>query len=139
MVSSQSTPFDVPVFVRRQRQNQVAVRAVPLLLEADERRHQNRIVHLHVLRAAAVEVAVFLDELKGIGGPVVALRLDDVEVADDEDGLVGSGSPQASDHVAFGIVWPEHLNVRGGKSGVLQTLWPSRSRRWWCCPPSPSC
>src|SRR5207248_899186 len=68
------------LLVRRERKNDVATRAKTLVLHPQQRRRHDGIAILHILRAAAVEVAVLLDELEGIGAPVLAPRLDHVEV-----------------------------------------------------------
>src|SRR5207248_3492629 len=53
------------LLVRRERKNDVATRAKTLVLHPQQRRRHDGIAILHILRAAAVEVAVLLDELKG--------------------------------------------------------------------------
>src|SRR5207253_4239962 len=53
------------LLVRRERKNDVATRAKTLVLHPQQRRRHDGIAILHILRAAAVEVAVLLDELEG--------------------------------------------------------------------------
>ena len=74
-------------FIGGERQDQIALRLVALAVKAQEGEDQRGVGVLHVLRAAAVEVAVLLDKLKGIGVPVGGERLDHVDVAEEEDGL----------------------------------------------------
>ena len=52
-----------------------------------QRRHPTGVAVLHVERAAPVEVAVPLRQLERIELPIRALRLDDVDVADEQDRL----------------------------------------------------
>src|SRR5216683_4512946 len=68
-------------------EDEVAVGDEALTLEADEVGDEDGVAVFHVLGAAAVEVAVLLDELEGVGGPLGLWCFDYVEVADDEDGL----------------------------------------------------
>ena len=76
----------------------------------------------HVLRAAAVEVAVLLDELKGIGRPVFAARFDHVEMPDQQHRLVLAAAVQAHDEVLLAVVRAQDLDVALGKSGVAKAL-----------------
>ena len=93
-------------------------------MQAEERGHQRGVGVLHVLRAAAVEVAVLLDELKRIGMPVGAQRLDHVDVAEKEDGLFlrGLGGANADDQVLLVRVGAEQLHVFGRKAGIEEAL-----------------
>ena len=85
-------PVRVPaLFIGRQRQDDVAIRLVSLAFEANERGHQDGVVDLHVLSAAAIEVAVLFDKLERIGGPILAPRFHDIQVADDQDRLQARG------------------------------------------------
>ena len=112
------------LFVGRERQDDVAIRNEPLLLQSNEIGDHDGIAGLHVLRAATVVVAVLLDELKRIGGPVLGSRFDHVEVADDEN------RPQpptrlaaiAGDQVALPLVGPHHGDIGRGESGIEQSL-----------------
>ena len=49
---------------------------------------------LHVRCAAAVEIAAFLDQLEGVTHPVGPLRLDDVQVAQQQDRLGRLAGPR---------------------------------------------
>ena len=109
-------------FVRGEGEDNVTVRDVTFLLKADERGAHDGVAVFHVLGATAVEVSVFLNELKGIGGPVFAAGLDHVEVTDKQDGLVLSGAVQARDHVLLAVVGANDLDVTGGEPGVAETL-----------------
>ena len=111
------------LFIGGEREDDVAVRTEAFALQAEEGLDQDGVGLLHVLGAAAVEVAVFLgDELEGIGGPVVAARFDDVEMADEQDGLLAACAVVAHDEVLLAVVGAEQLHVRGGKAGVEETL-----------------
>src|SRR5262249_41875689 len=78
-----------------QRENEVAVGAIALLFEADEGGDQGG-GHVFVVGGAAgVEVAVLLDELIGIGGPVLAFSFYYVDVGEEEYRFVLAGAVQA--------------------------------------------
>ncbi len=72
-------------FVGREREDQVAAGLVAFAMQTQKGGDQRGVGLLHVLRAAAVEVAVLLDELEGIGVPVGGQSLDHVDVAEKED------------------------------------------------------
>ena len=82
------------LFIGGQRQDDVAVRHEAFLLEADQGRDHDGIAVLHVLRAPAVVVTIFLHELKGVGGPVLAPGLNHVEVSDQQHRLVLAAAVQ---------------------------------------------
>ncbi len=82
-------------FIGGERQNQVALGLVALAMQAQKGSHQRGVGVLHVLRAAPVVVAVLLDKLEGIGGPVGGQGLDDIHVAEKEDWLLESAWPAA--------------------------------------------
>ena len=65
----------------------VAARRVAFLPVADEAVREDRGHRLVVADAARVEPAVFLDQLEGVALPVLALRLDHVDVREQQDGL----------------------------------------------------
>src|SRR5579862_3950861 len=110
------------LFVGGKRDDDVAIRAIVFLGEANQRGDVDRVAVLHVLRAAAVGVAVFFDELEGIGGPIEAWGFDDVEMADHQDRAVGSGAAKARDHIFATDAWAEDLDVARGNSGVAEAL-----------------
>src|SRR5437763_792023 len=65
-------------------EDNVAVRDVICFFEANERGDHDRVAIFHVLSTAAIKVAVFFDELEGIGGPVLAACFDYVEMSDQQ-------------------------------------------------------
>jgi hypothetical protein len=68
-----------------ERNDEVAVRLEPFALEANEIGDPDRGLGLIVACAAAVEVAVLLDEGERVHAPVFALRLDDVRVGEQQE------------------------------------------------------
>src|SRR5947209_1753046 len=68
-------------FIGGEGDNQIAGGPVAFLAESDQRRDEKCIALFDVLCAAAVKKSILLDELERIGGPVLAARFDDVEVA----------------------------------------------------------
>ena len=121
-------PFDAVViaaafFARRQREDQVAVGAISLLLESQERGDQNGRPILDVLRAAAVEVAVLLHEGERIHRPVFALRLDDVEMREQEDRLFPTRPAKPRDKIAVLRTFEtDDLHVRRWKPRIAESL-----------------
>src|SRR2546430_884718 len=122
--------FEQPVHtVRRaalliggQRENQIAVRQISFPFQADEIGNQDGIAFLHVFCAAAVEVAVFLDEFERIGGPVRSERFDDIKVPDEKDGLTFSGPTKTRDEIFLPFVRPGDLDIAFGEASVAQTF-----------------
>ena len=110
------------LLVRRERKNDVATRAKTLVLHPQQRRRHDGIAILHILRAAAVEVAVLLDELEGIGAPVLAPRLDHVEVADEQHRPVLGCATEPHHQVLLALVETEHRDVGGGEARVPEAL-----------------
>src|SRR6266702_1291404 len=100
-----------------QRKNQVAVRQIAFFFQADEIGNENGVAVLHVLGSAAVKVAVFLDEFEGIGGPVLAVRFDDVKVPDEQDGLAISSSAQTNDEILLPLVGTGDMDVLLSETG----------------------
>ena len=98
-------------FVGFECDNDVAVRAIALFLVADEVGDPCGRHVFVVARAARVKVAVFLDELERIGGPVRALRLDHVDVGDEEDRLPLAGAAQPGDQIPALRCRFEGLNI----------------------------
>ena len=107
-------------FVGCEREDQVALRLISLAMQTQKRRHQRGVGVLHVLRAAAVEITVLLNELKRIGGPIGAQGLHYVYVAEEENGLFGwgSGSAKADNEILFAVIRAEEMNVLGRESSV---------------------
>ena len=116
-------------FVGGEREDEIAIGLVAFFLEADEGGDENGIALLHVLRAAAVVVAVFFDELEGIGGPVFTARFHDIEMTDEENRLLLARSVQADDEVLLAVVRAaeEHIFLR--EAGVEKTLPASLPKR----------
>ena len=98
-------------FIRSQRENQIAIGPIPFFLQPNEIRDQNRIALFNVFGSAAVKVAVFFDEFEGIHRPVFSPRLNNIEMADEQDGLQGARSVNPRDKVSLPRIWPEHHEV----------------------------
>ena len=97
---------------------------VPLLFEPDQGIDPDRRHRLVVRRAAAVEIAVLLDQGEWIARPVFAFRLDDIEVSQHEHGLrLGIAARIDRDQPAFlGMVGTrERMQVGVGDPGLPQT------------------
>ncbi len=104
------------LLVGLEREDDVAVGLIAFLLVADHVRDERRRHVFVVARAASVEIAVLLDELEGIGGPVLRLRFDDVDMGEEEDRLARAGAVQPGDEVALARRRLEHLHVGVGKA-----------------------
>ena len=74
-------------FVCRKGENDVAIGLKPSLLQADESGHRNGVAVFHVLRASSIEIAVLLDKLKRIRGPVLTAGFDDIQMSNGQDRL----------------------------------------------------
>src|SRR5207244_10965608 len=109
-------------FIGSEGKNDVAVGHVTFLLKSDQSRGHDGVAIFHVLRAAAVEVTVFLNELKGVGGPVFAAGFDDIEVADEKNRFMLSAAMQADDQVFLTIIWTEDAEIAFGESGIAKAL-----------------
>ena len=108
------------LFVRRQRQDQVAVRLVPLAAQAQKGLHQRGVGVLHVLGATPVKISVLLDKLKWIGGPVRAESLHHVHMAKKEDRLLCGRACRAETHneILLAFIGAQQANVLGRKSRI---------------------
>ena len=86
---------------------------------------------LHVLRAAAVVVAVLLDELKRIGVPVGAQSLDHVDVAEKEHRLFSGLACRmnANDEILLAWIGAEQVHVFGREAGIEKALLHGRRLR----------
>ncbi len=119
-------PFDAVgaarFFVGSERENDVAIGMEIFLVETDQGCDEDRVGGFHVLRAAAVEVAIALEKLERVDRPILAARFDNVDVADQKDRAMRSGAAQAGDHVSFARIWAEDLHVAGRKSSLAQAL-----------------
>ncbi len=107
-------------FVGGQREDQVAIGLVVFFLHANEVGDEDRVAFLHVVGAAPVEVAVFLNELERIGGPVFAARFDDVEMADEEDRFALTGAVDARDEIFLAVVGAGDDDVIASEAGIAQ-------------------
>src|SRR5262249_14311343 len=92
----------------------VAAGEPAFLLPADDVRHEDRRGLLHVLRAAAVEVAALLDEREGVEArrPVFLSCLDDVQMSDDQDRSALSPSRQTRHQVLLARRGSRHPDGR---------------------------
>src|SRR5207302_8465610 len=104
------------------RQNRIAVTQISLQSQAHAIGNQDVVALLQVFRAAAVEVAVFLDEFEGIGAPVRSERLDDIKMPDEEYVLAFSGSAKTRHEVVFAFARPGYLDIPRLEAPVAQTL-----------------
>src|SRR6266704_4788395 len=104
-----------------QRKDQVAVRQIAFFFQADEIGSENGVAVLHVLGSAAVKVAVFFDEFEWIGGPILAVRFDDVQVPDEQDGLAISGSVKTNDEILLSLVGTGDMEVLLSETCFEQT------------------
>src|SRR5882724_9625180 len=89
------------LFVGGEGHDDVAIGFKTFLFVADQVGDPDGGLGFVVAGAAAVEVAVFLDELERVHIPVFALGLDDVGVGEEQDGFVGAGAVIADDQVAL--------------------------------------
>jgi hypothetical protein len=108
------------LLVAGEQDDDVAVRPEALRLEAEERGRDRDYSELVVDRAAAVEIAVFLDELEGIALPILPPRLDHVHMGEDQDRLAARrarGGP-ADDH-GLGAAMIEDADVVDPRRFVL--------------------
>src|SRR5258708_39353173 len=102
----------------------VAFPAEPLGLEADQVGAEDRGHRLVVDRAARVVVAVLLGELEGVeaAGPVLLLRLDDVEVGEEQEGLELARAAQPCDQVPLERSGHPYLDVLRVEARVEEAL-----------------
>src|SRR5438132_1526207 len=109
-------------FIGSERENDVTGGHVTFLLESDQSRGHDGVAIFHVLRAAAIEVAVFFDELKRVGGPVFAAGLDHIEMAYKKNRLVLAAAMQSDDKILLTIIWTENAEIAFGESGIAKAL-----------------
>ncbi len=119
------------LFIRRERQNQVALRLVPLPVQPQKRLHQRGVGVLHVLRPPAVVVAILLDKLEWIGRPIGAQSLHDIHVAQKQHRLLGWGSTRAEAYhqILLARIRPQQMHIGSRKSSVEKSLLHGRGRR----------
>ena len=112
------------LFVRRERKNDVAVRDVTFLFEAQQIRDKDRRHRFVVARAATIVVAVALGEDEGIEvrRPIGLARGDHVEVREQKQRLPRTGAVVAHDEIHLVGAGPEHLHVGRWKAGIQESL-----------------
>ena len=100
-------------------------------MQAQKRRHKRGVAVLHVLRAASVEVAVLLNELKRIGRPVRSQCLHHIHVAKKQNWLLRRASRCTYPYheILFARVGSQQLHVLRREPGVQQPLPHRRGRR----------
>ena len=120
-----------PFFIRSEGKDQVALRLVAFAMQAKKHLDQGSVGILHILRSAAVEVAVLLHKLEGIGRPVRAQRLHHVHVAEKEDGLFrGCARGANADHEILLVrVWAQQMYVFRREPRVKKAPLHSRGAR----------
>ena len=106
--------------VRGQRQDQIAIRCEAFFLQPDQVGDEMRRHRFVVGRAAAVEEAVLLNQGERVHRPVLAFRVDDVEVREEEKRLAGAGAAEAHDQVALARIGADDLHVGGREAGGLE-------------------
>jgi hypothetical protein len=99
------------LLVGLEREDDVTIGPVALLPVADQVRDPGRSHRLVVHGAAPVEPAVLLDERERVGGPVLAPRIDDVEVRDEEDGTARTCPVVPRHEVSLSRRRSEDMNV----------------------------
>src|SRR6266404_4043579 len=109
-------------FIGGQRQNQIAVRNITFLFQADKTGDQQGVAGLHVFRAAAVEIAVLLKKNKRIDGPVLAACFHYIQVSDEQDRLARAAAVIANDQILFVFAWARDLYVFFFESSFTQSL-----------------
>jgi hypothetical protein len=93
----------------------VAFLAVPNHVGDEYSRHE-----LVVDGATAVEIEVLLGQLERIDRPVLAPRLNDIDMGEQHDRLAGAGAAQSRHQVAFARHRREHLQVWSAEPGAAQ-------------------
>src|SRR5258708_27963762 len=89
------------LFVRGQREDEVALRPEALALELRQDRHEGGGHRLVVDRAAGGEKAVALLQDEGVRLPIRTQGLDNVQIAEQEQALLATLAPEARDQVAL--------------------------------------
>ena len=103
-------------FVGREREDQIAVGDEAFLLQPNHVGDELRRHRLVVARAAAIEPAVLLEKGERIERPVLALRLDDVEVREEQQRPPRAGAVIADDEVVLARIGAEEVDVGVRKS-----------------------
>ena len=94
-----------------------------LLLVAHERIDPDGRLRFVVRGSAGVEVAVLLDELEWIACPVLALRLDDIQVRQKQNGFelrITTGIDRDESAFLRMLGHGEKMQIRVGKAGRLE-------------------
>src|SRR5579864_4660818 len=110
------------LFVGGKGENDVAIRDIIFLLKTKQSGDHDGVTIFHVLSAASVEISVLLDELERVGSPVLAARLNHVEMSNEQDRFVRTRSVQAHDQVLLSIIRADDLNVSIGKAPIAEAL-----------------
>jgi hypothetical protein len=103
-----------------QREDQIAIRREPFLLQPNQVGDELRRHPFVVSGPAAVEIAVLLEKRERIERPVLALGLHDVEMRQEEERLASAGASEPRDEVALARIGTEHLHVSRRESRGLQ-------------------
>src|SRR5262249_6395123 len=119
-------PFDSVViaalFIGCQRDDDVAVGFESLLFEADQIGDEDRGHRLVVGGSPSVVITILFEELEWIERPVVALRLDNVYVREQQDWLARAGPAQTRDQIALARVRSQNFYVFFWKARRFQPL-----------------
>jgi len=111
------------LLIHFEREDDVAVGCIALLLVADQIGHEGGGHELVVAGATAIEVAVALREPKRIDRPVLTLRVDHVEVREQQDRPPLARPTQARHQVAFACYGREYCTSCAAKPAVMS--WPA--------------
>src|SRR5262249_31635710 len=108
-------------FVGGEGNDQVAVRTVVLLLEADQVGDPDGGHGFVVNGTAPVKVTLALEEFERIDGPVLAARLDDIEMREQQQRPTRPTGAVSSDQIASLRRRAENCNIGSSKASVLQS------------------
>ena len=106
-------------FVRSQRDNQIAIRFEAFALIPDQIRNPDGRLRFVIGGSASVEVAVLFNELERVHAPVLALRLHDIDVGQQQNRLARAGSVVANHQVVLGVFGAADPDVGIGKPAIL--------------------
>ena len=98
-------------FIRCQRDDQVAIRPKAFSLVADQVRDPDGRLRLVVGRSPPVEKAVFFNELEWIRAPVLPLRLNDIDVSQQQNWLTRAATVVANHQVVLGVFSSTHPDI----------------------------
>ena len=108
------------LFVGRERDDDVAVRLEAFAAVTDEIRDPDRSLGLVVAGAAAVKVAIALDELERVHAPVFAFGFHNVGVRQKQERFAPAGAAIAGHQICFAWAGSADEDVGFGKAGGLQ-------------------